>query len=287
MDMQETAFGLLPEKIRKYCEKMPERCAGEIRLRAGSSARLLADNVEFDTHSPPVTSEDLNRILEKATCASLQTVSDELKNGFITYKGIRIGVCGRAAVKNGEIHAFSPYTSLNIRIPHPFRGELREEAEEICKQRGNTLIVSPPGIGKTTALRELIRLVSEAGFRVSVADDRGEIFPIGQSGEIYDKGKSTDVLSFADKENAALMMLRTMNPQFIAFDEISKREEIRAAREICGCGVNIMSTAHGQNAEEMKKRAVYRELFDEKIFTHILEIGMENGLRTYRLKKIC
>ncbi|MDO4982857.1 MAG: hypothetical protein Q4E35_04790 [Eubacteriales bacterium] len=286
-DLRRTAFEVLPEHIRAYCEKSPVEYPEEIRLRTGSSVKLVSGGAERDTHSPAVTAEDLSRILEIATCASLHSAADSLKNGFITYKGIRIGTCGEAVTRNGEIYAFSRYTSLNIRIPNPFIGDLRKEAEEICALRANTLIVSPPGGGKTTALRELIRLISDEGYRVSVVDDRGEIFPGSEQGSTFAQGRCTDVISGADKESACLIMLRTMSPRFIALDEISRRQEMNAVREICGCGVNIISTAHGANAEEMRKRKGYGELFDEGIFTYVLEIGADGEKRTYRLRKIC
>lgn len=284
--MRKTAFELLPEHIRQCCEKNSLDRFEEIRLRIGGSAKLVSLDREYDTHSPAITVNDLQRILEKATCASLHSAADSLKNGFITYKGIRIGACGDAVTRNGEIYAFGRYRSLNIRIPNTFTGDLTREAKEICDSRANTLIISPPGVGKTTALRELIRLVSDNGYRVSVADDRGELFPLSDSEEIYPMGRCTDVISFAGKENACLIMLRTMTPQFIALDEISKRQEMNAVREVFGCGINIMSTAHGSNAEEMRKRQVYRELFDEGVFTHVLEIGVDGGRRKYRLKRL-
>ena len=287
MDLKKTALGLLPEELRTACESSELTVYEEIRLRLGKPVKLLRAGKEYDTHSTSVTSEHLNRILEKATGASLHSVSDRLKNGFITYRGIRIGLGGNAVTRNGEIYAFSRYTSLNLRIPHPFCGSLKTQADTVCAEGSGVLIVSPPGGGKTTALRELIRLVSDKGNRVSVVDDREELFPYVEEGEVYERGECTDVVSGADKERAALMLLRTMNPEYIALDEISKKQEINAVREICGCGVKIISTAHGTNIDEMQKRQAYRELFEEKIFTHILEIHSADGKRDYFLKRIC
>ena len=287
MDLKKTALELLPVELRTDCERFPLKDYEEIRLRLGKPVKLLWAGKEYDTHSPSVSSEHLNRVLEKATGASLHSVSDRLKNGFITYRGIRIGLGGNAVTRNGEIYTFSRYTSLNLRIPHPFCGSLKTQADTVCAEGSGVLIVSPPGGGKTTALRELIRLISDKGNRVSVVDDREELFPYVEEGEVYERGECTDVISGADKERAALMLLRTMNPEYIALDEISKKQEINAVREICGCGVRIISTAHGTNIAEMQKRQTYRELFEEKIFTHILEIHSADGKREFSLKRIC
>ena len=143
------------------------------------------------------------------------------------------------------------------------------------------LIVSPPGIGKTTALRELVRLISNRGYAVAVVDEREEIFP-----EEADVGEHTDVLTGMDKLSGAMMLLRSMGPRVIALDEISRAEDIQAAAEIFGCGVGILATAHGTGPEDMKKRTEYRELFAMDVFRTLLEIRVNGAERQYELTEI-
>lgn len=283
MDYFKEALGLLPEHLYKSVEGLLYPIPEQLRLRCGKAMTASRFMQEYPIGTDTVTERDIGRVLEKATCASVHSAISTMRAGFIPYRGLRIGLCGSAMFKNGELCGFSRYSSLVIRIPSPFVGNLTREAARLSKNGfANTLIVSPPGGGKTTALRELVRLVSDMGHTIAVVDERDEIF----GGEERDMGGHTDVLTGTDKQTGVMMLLRTMGPEIIALDEISRREDIKAVEEISGCGVGIIATAHGMGFEDMKKREEYRSLFCEGVFRYILEVRLDEYGRHYALTEI-
>lgn len=282
MDDFNTCLGLLPAHIRQVIE--PWDNAEEIRLRSGYEASVVIGMNENKVKGSLVSEKDLLHVIEVATGASLHSSINFLNSGYLNYRGLRIGVCGHAVYKNGQLSGFRKYSSVAIRIPHQINGLIPEKISlELRNNIHNTLIVASPGLGKTTALREIVRNISNSGTRVSLIDERGELAGEGNGFEI---GKCTDVLSFVPKTYAATLMLRAMNPLVIAMDEISKREDIECIYNIIGCGVKVIATAHGSNIMEMNSRPLYRELLSKQVFENIITISLENGQRLYTLERI-
>lgn len=282
MHYTENAFSLLPDGL--VDKSAPKLCgtAEEIRLRLGRAPTVLSAGREQPQSKHCVSERDINCVLERATGASFHSHIDELREGYIFTRGLRIGVCGAAAVHSGEVSAFRRVTSLNIRIPHEFSGNMDAAYNELTRVPGKSvLIISPPGGGKTTALRELIRRLSDSGANISVADERGELAADDGAGAAFDLGSRTDVLTGVRKSRAVLMLLRAMNPRYIAVDEITDSADIAAMREISGCGVALLATAHADSAEKLSRRALYRTLLAEKLFDYALEIHLCDGKRTY------
>ncbi len=287
MHYTQNALSLLPDGLVDMTARGALTAAEEIRLRLGHAPTELVAGRETPLSSRAVTERDINCVLERATGASLHTHINELREGYIFARGLRIGVCGAAAVQSGEVSAFRRVTSLNIRIPHEFSGNMDIAYNEMTRgARKSVLIISPPGGGKTTALRELVRRLSNSGANVSVADERGELAADDGAGTAFDLGVRTDVLTGVRKSRAALMLLRAMNPQYIAVDEITDSGDIAAMREISGCGVALLATAHSDSAESMSRRALYRALLDENIFDCALEIRAVDGKRTYSCRRL-
>ncbi|MFQ7794662.1 MAG: stage III sporulation protein AB, partial [Evtepia gabavorous] len=145
---------------------------------------------------------------------------------------------------------------------------------------------SPPGLGKTTQLRDLIRCVSLGEGvrprRVGVADERGEL---GAGALRRHLGPRTDVLENCPKAAALLMLLRGMAPQVLAVDEITAPEDLRAIQEAAGCGVTLLATAHGGSWEELRLRPLYRELLDQGIFRTFVVLSLAQGKRVYTVRK--
>lgn len=287
MHYTQNALSLLPDGLVDMTAHGTLTAAEEIRLRLGRAPTALVAGREVLLSSRAVTERDINCVLERATGASLHSHITELREGYIFAHGLRIGVCGAAAVQSGEVSAFRRVTSLNIRIPHEFSGNMDIAYNELTRgARKSVLIVSPPGGGKTTALRELVRRISDSGVNVSVADERGELAADDGAGAAFDLGARTDVLSGVRKSRAALMLLRALNPQYIAVDEITDSADIAAMREISGCGVALLATAHAESADSLTRRALYRALLDENIFDCALEIRAVDGKRTYTCRRL-
>lgn len=277
--------GALREEFLRFTGR-EKALAEEFRLRAGKMASVLLPGGE-KTVPVRVSPEDLVRIAEAATEASMHSSRESLKNGYITAPGgHRIGICGTAVVKSGEVTGFRTISSLAVRISKEITGIGRELVGDLFEagQFLSTLIISPPGGGKTTLLRDIVRLVSDGGMRVSVADERGEIAALKGGIAQFDIGRHTDVLEFCPRAQAVLFLLRAMNPQIIAMDEIAGPEDFEALRSAVGCGVRLLATAHSSSSGEMKKRQLYREMLSSRIFERIVVIENAAGRRRYRIE---
>lgn len=272
---------ILPEKVRSSAE--------EIRLRSGQSISISADGIETDYVTDyKISSEDLQTVLEKATGASVHTVENSLSSGYVSVKGgLRVGLCGTAIMKGDRLCGVRRLSSVAVRIPHEVKDCAAAQAKELMGLGfPSALIISPPGFGKTTCMRALIRCASESGMRVSVADERGELAAVWDGQSQFELGPHTDVMTAAPKAQAAMLLLRAMNPQILAMDEISAQEDAEAILEAAGCGVKLLATAHAKDLEEMRSRPIYRKLLNEGIFKYALIIGRSFVGRTYTLKEL-
>lgn len=273
----------LPPKEREGVE--------ELRLREGFPLSAVQAEEEW-THpawrNRPLTEEDLRRVVETAGRGSVHTILDQLRGGYVTAPGgVRLGICGEGAVRDGALLSFRRITSLALRVPHTMEGIARPLLPRLNQggQVPSTLILSPPGLGKTTLLRDLIRCLSlgegTAPRRVGVADERGEL----GAGELrYALGPRADVLENCPKDQALLMLLRGMAPQVLAADEITHPADLRAMETAAGCGVTLLATAHGGSWEELSLRPLYRELLGAGIFQKFVFISLAAGRRVYTVQ---
>ena len=278
-----SALALLPRELREAADALRRKQAEEFRLRAGRPPTVLAGAREEPLSDAPVTPEMLRSVIDAATRSSFHAVTDELRRGFIAAAGgVRVGVCGTAATDGGVL-ALREISSVSIRVPR----QIRSAGGEIIGRLGNgsVLILSPPGAGKTTFLRELVRTVSDAGERVGLADERGEVAAVSNGVPQFDVGRSTDVLTGAPKAEAAMMLLRAMNPQVIALDEISAPEDVRAVLQIAGCGVRVFATVHAASPGELRRRALFRDVMEARIFEKAVVIT-KGDRRTYRAEEL-
>jgi len=278
----------LAEEIRKAAEGVTA-CSGtagpeEIHLTAGRPVRLKQAGRSLELPYT-MTQSRLERIFAGLLDHSVYARQEELQKGFLTVKGgSRVGVCGRTVVENGKVVTIREISSLNIRRAREFPGMGKEAAAAISEPGGrpyNTLILSPPGGGKTTALRDIIRLLSDSGRRVGVIDERGEL-----SERANDLGRCSDVISGLDKLTGALLLLRSMTPEIIAADEITAPVDVSAVEEIFGCGTGILATAHARDLGDLAGRESYRRILDKGIFRNAVLIRMRDGSRHYEIRKL-
>lgn len=278
------AARLLPDELERSFLSGAFHSAEEIRLRRGHEPRvLLPEGERVFARGHFVSGEELGRVMDKASGCSLHSYGTQLRQGFITAKnGVRVGVCG-SGVGDGGREGIRDVSSLAIRIPRQIKGVGCDAIKKLGSFEESVLVISPPGGGKTTFLRELIRCCSDSGKRVSVCDERGELAAVHQGEAGFDLGRCTDILSGVDKAAGMLMLLRAMNPQVIAVDEISSGEDIAAVEKAACCGAVIFATAHATSVEQMRRRALYARLLDSGIFNRAVVISGGGEDRKYEV----
>ena len=278
----------LPPKEREGVE--------ELRLREGFPLSAVQAGEEW-THpawrNRPLTEEDLRRVVETAGRGSVHTILDQLRGGYVTAPGgVRLGICGEGAVRDGALLSFRRITSLALRVPHTMEGIACPLLPRLNQggQVPSTLILSPPGLGKTTLLRDLIRCLSlgegTAPRRVGVADERGELAAMYDGHPMNDLGARADVLDGCPKAAALKLLLRAMNPQVLAADEVAGPEDAAALEEAAGCGVALLCSAHGAGLEDLERRPLYRDLLERKIFRRLVVIRRTGEGRSYRVSRL-
>lgn len=285
-DSFENAARLLPDRLRQAARLLPENerlRAEEIRLRVGREPSiLLPEGEKAFCRGKRLCQSELRAVLEAATGSSIHSASRDMARGFLTARGgVRIGMCG---VLGGE--RMRELSSLAMRIPRQLPTDGRNEIELLSQTRESVLVISPPGGGKTTFLRELVRTVSDSGIRIALADERGEVAAVFEGEPQFDVGRCTDVLTGGTKAEGALLLLRALNPQIIALDEITAPEDLAAIEQIAGCGVGAFATAHASGTDELMLRPLYRRLLALGIFKKAVIIHRNGARREYRVEKL-
>ena len=188
----------------------------ELRLRAGQPPAAKTAEGEQPLDLRLVTAQELRETLSRAARYSVHSYAESLKNGFVTLGGgHRLGVCGTVAEENGQVVGVRGLASLNLRIARQFTGLAAQIAPWIGDGTPQSvLLLSPPGLGKTTLLREWVRLISDKGYTVAVADERSEIAALADGVPQFDVGRCTDVMEGCDKNRRHSCCSRPCPPRF-------------------------------------------------------------------------
>lgn len=266
----------------------------EIRLRVGQPVLLTYDNQEWfltqngrrqpkDRDSVVITLETLRETMSFLSNYSIYAVEQDLCQGFLTMPGgHRVGICGKMIREDGKARSLRDISSMNFRVAHEYPGCATKLMQELSMLHTplNVLLVSPPGCGKTTLLRDLILQLSVGGYTVGVVDERSEIAASYQGIPGLKLGPRTDILDATPKALGMQMLLRSMAPDYIAVDEIGGEQDVKEIWNAIHSGCRLVATCHGANRKEVLQKPGIAELISRKCFQGIVYLSRRNGVGT-------
>lgn len=271
------AWEYLPNPWRHAISELPtakRATLEEIRFRVGRPLHLYGTqwNVAVPELVPSVlTFGHMEQLLSALVAHSLYTRVEEMRHGYITLPGgHRVGIAGRAVMHDGVITTMREISGINVRVGKTVIGPGDELLKKLQAEKvlpGSWLIASPPRGGKTTMLRDLVRVIGDHGQRVVVVDERSEVAGFGGTGASgYDLGYHTDVLDHWPKPEGIAVALRTLGPDVIAVDEVGDEEDLQAVRRARFAGVDVIATTHARTWEELMERSRYRQVLSDGTF---------------------
>ena len=277
---------ILPREAAQALDGLNAAQVEEIRLRCGQVPSILRRGVEQPLpHCERTPQQEMQRTLLAASAQSQYAVQEQLREGFLSVPGgVRIGVCGSAVVQDGRVTGIREISSLCIRIARPRPGCADRAAEFLRQHPDSTLICGVPGSGKTTLLRSCIRALSAAGSRVGVVDERLELAGAVHGVPQFDLGPHTDVLSGCPKAAGMQMLLRGMNPEWLAVDEITSPADLAGIRQAFGCGVRILATIHAGSAAELREKPLCRAVLGAGMFEQVLFLDNNRAFHAERIR---
>lgn len=292
--MKQEILHIMPIRLRPLMEQsLRERAdAEEIRVRIGQPLELRCREKSVWL-SQTVTLADMEEMLTFISRYSIYAYEEEIRQGFLTIEGgNRIGFAGQVRLEGGKILHMTNIRFLNIRLAREQKGCAKELIPWLFEERGrflNTLLVARPGIGKTTCLRDCVRMISNgdgirSGKKVCVIDERSEIAACHLGIPQNDVGVCTDVLDGCPKQEGMRMALRGMSPEVIAVDELGGKKDAKAVGQILLSGCGILGTVHGDTAEQVRQMAGMKKMCREKWFQRYVFLKKkENGERFFQI----
>lgn len=288
--MKGEILGILPKSIRDLLESNVDILKlQEVRLKVNKPIYVYCNNVE-KSFNYKVSMEDMKFILQKISSYSMYAFESEMREGYITISGgHRIGLCGTVVIENEEVKTLKNIVSINIRVAKEVINCSEKIIPYITKNNRvlNTIIISPPKCGKTTMLRDICRIISDGSYKlnltgknVSVIDERSEIAACYKGIPQMNVGNRTDVLDSCPKSKGIIMAIRSMSPEVIICDEIGTYKDMESVIAALNSGVNLVTTIHGYDIEDLYKRPVFREVMENNVFNRAIVLSNKKGIGT-------
>ena len=294
-DFRKAIGSYCTKPVKDFLHSLSDRdtaCVTEIRLRAEQRVVVIGterscaggnvSNTEIHINGGKrlqseriVPAADIRLIADAMLGHAVHARQEELRQGFVTLPGgYRAGLCGQAVVRDGEICALQDISSIAVRIAREVPGAAHALMPLVVQDGRlfSVLILSPPGLGKTTLLRDIARSVSERGFSVSIVDERSEIAACLHGVPTLDVGPNTDVLDGCPKARGIPILLRAMSPQVMITDELGGPDDARAIAEAKRCGICVIASAHGADFADAKARPMLGEALNAKVFDYVVSL---------------
>lgn len=266
---------------REFSQVQEIRCRAErpLLLRLGQGVERLV--------TERLSAAQLQHLVSRISQGSAYAWEEEFRQGYLTLPGgHRVGFVGKGVLEHGRIRTLKQISGLNFRIARAVYGAADQLAARVVAggRPRNTLLVSPPGCGKTTLLRDLIRQLSDGveslhfpGVNVGVVDERSELAGCVNGIAQLDVGRRTDVLDGCPKSEGIRMLIRSMAPQVVAADEIGTAADVQALEEALQSGVTIVTTAHGHGLEDLRRHPALGPLIERDCFPLVVSLRWREG----------
>ena len=271
----------LPHELVRLITKHNIEKVEEIRIRCGKNVTMNMGSIEI-VLKYVVNEIEITRIIQNMCNNSIYAYQNQIANGYITLPGgNRVGISGNIVCMDGKVSNISHIYSINIRLSHEVDGASKDIIGYVLDTKNNSvfncLIVSPPGCGKTTIIRDISKKIStgipEINFRgidICIVDERGEIAALSKGISCNNVGDRADILDNVPKSIGIRMAVRSLAPKVIVADEIGNMDDAEIVNYAVCSGVRCIFTAHGASMDDLLKNRELNNLINMKLFNKII-----------------